>query len=504
VSRQGSKRREAVPVAEETNKTTKRKRGQGRLRTSEIRYQRLFEAALDGILILDAATRKITDANPFMVELLGYRHDELVGKELWEIGLLKDADASRKAFRELRQKGYIRYEDLPLRTKEGKRRDVEFISNVYAEDDHELIQCNIRDITARKHAEDAVRETNDQLKVLVAELQQRDIEMQLVNRMHDLLQACTTQEEAYQVIGLVAGDLFAGQNGCLAILHARDQHLETVARWGDERPVLEPIFSVEDCWALRRGEVHEVTDPQASLLCRHFVREPEAGYLCMPLTVQGETLGLLCLINATAGKSEQQVGQQQLAITVSEGIKMSLSNLKLREKLREEAIRDPLTGLFNRRFLEETLARDVYRALRRNSSLCVAMLDLDDFKRFNDTFGHDAGDSLLRELGQLLREKLRKSDVSCRYGGDEFVLVLPDSLLADTQKRIEEICVLVKEMQVRHSGPLLGMMTVSAGVAQVGIHGSNPSELLRAADKALYLAKAAGRNRVVVYQAKEA
>jgi len=219
--------------------------------------------------------------------------------------------------------------------------------------------------------------------------------------------------------------------------------------------------------------------------------------------MQGETLGVLCIMGTGLWEDEHAIGQQQLAVTVGEVIKMSLSNLKLREKLREQAIRDPLTGLFNRRFLEETMSRDVYRAQRRNSPLCVVMLDLDDFKRFNDTFGHDAGDALLRELGQVLREKLRKSDISCRYGGDEFVLVLPDSSLADTQKRVEEICALVKEMQVRHGGPLLGTMTVSAGIAQAGVHGSNPGELLRAADKALYVAKAAGRDRVAVYQARE-
>src|SRR5207245_8875374 len=116
----------------------------------------------------------------------------------------------------------------------------------------------------------------------------------------------------------------------------------------------------------------------------------------------------------------------------------------------------PLTGLFNRRFLEETMSRDVYRAQRRNSPLCVVMLDLDDFKRFNDTFGHDAGDALLRELGQVLREKLRKSDISCRYGGDEFVLVLPDSSLVDTQERVVETCVSVLKMTVRHARRQLG------------------------------------------------
>ena len=126
------------------------------MRTSEIRYRRLFEAARDGILILDPTTRKIMDANPFMTELLGYRHEELLGKELWEIGLLKDEEASRAAFRELQKKHFIRYEDLPLQNKKGQRREVEFVSNLYMENGHEVIQCNIRDITERKRTEQAL------------------------------------------------------------------------------------------------------------------------------------------------------------------------------------------------------------------------------------------------------------------------------------------------------------------------------------------------------------
>ncbi|HEY6120018.1 MAG TPA: histidine kinase dimerization/phospho-acceptor domain-containing protein, partial [Pyrinomonadaceae bacterium] len=124
------------------------------LRTSEIRYRRLFESARDGILILNAVTLKITDVNPFMTELLDYSRDEFLGKELWEIGLFSDKEASQRAFRELQVNGYLRYEDLPLQSKAGKVRQVEFVSNVYEEDGHQVIQCNIRDITDRKRAEE--------------------------------------------------------------------------------------------------------------------------------------------------------------------------------------------------------------------------------------------------------------------------------------------------------------------------------------------------------------
>lgn len=141
----------------ETNNITEPKRTREGLRTSEIRYRRLFEAARDGILILNAVTLRITDVNPFMTELLGYSRDEFLGKELWEIGLFSDKEASQQAFRELQVKGYLRYEDLPLQSTAGKVRQVEFVSNVYEEDGHQVIQCNIRDITDRKRAEEERR-----------------------------------------------------------------------------------------------------------------------------------------------------------------------------------------------------------------------------------------------------------------------------------------------------------------------------------------------------------
>jgi len=238
------------------------------------------------------------------------------------------------------------------------------------------------------------------------------------------------------------------------------------------------------------------------LLCHHFVHEAQAGYLCVPLIVQSGTIGLLCLTGA-GGKVISSITRQRLAVAAGETIKLSLYNLKLRDDLRQQAIHDPLTGLCNRRYLEENLGRELHRAWRGNSPLCVVMLDLDNFKAFNDTFGHDGGDSLLRELAHMLREKLRKSDISCRYGGDEFVLVLPDSSLADTRQHVEQIRVLVKELQIKRGGPPLETITVSAGVAGAPEHGSTAAELLQAADNAMYAAKRAGGNRIVVYQAKE-
>lgn len=163
----------------EVNVCRERERAEVALQVSETHYRRLFEAARDGILMLDPVTCKITDVNPFMVELLGYSRDDLLGKELWEIGLLQDVVASRDAFGELQENGYIRYEDLPLQTKEGEHRQVEFVSNVYAENGHQVIQCNIRDMTARWQAEAEIRTHNVELEHRVRE---RTAQLELLNK----------------------------------------------------------------------------------------------------------------------------------------------------------------------------------------------------------------------------------------------------------------------------------------------------------------------------------
>jgi len=402
---------------------------------SEARYRRLFEAAKDGILILDANTGKITDANPFLETLLGYTHDELLGKALWEIGPFKDVIASRDSFRQLQIKEYVRYDNLPLETKDHDRRQVEFVSNVYMVDGVKVIQCNIRDITERRLSEHHTQKVNEDLVALVVELRRRDSTMQLLSDMNELLQSCTTQHEAFQVIALKIGALFPGRSGSLAILRPRDQSLEPVAHWGPERTVVS-CFALEDCWALRRGHAHEVPDQQEAVLCRHFIHPPQSGYLCIPLTVQGDTLGVLSLMGSDLRKGDIELSQLHVAMTVGETIKLVLSNLKLRERLREQANHDPLTGLFNRRYLDDSLSRELNLAQRRGAPLSVAVLDIDHFKGFNDTFGHDAGDLALREAARVMSMNLRKSDIACRLGGEEFALVLPDSPLPDTQQRV--------------------------------------------------------------------
>ena len=472
------------------------------LKESENRYRRLFESAKDGILILNATTGQITDVNPFLINLLGYSHEELLGKKLWEIGLFKDAEANRAAFKELQEKKYIRYEELPLQTKLGSHVEVEFVSNVYQANGKKVIQCNIRDITGRKQAKLHLEKINEELSTLVEALQTRDREMKMINQMNDLLQGCKTLEEAFKVIGIACEDLFSGQSGGIAVLHDSGQFLETVTRWGN-KPLLEDVFALEDCWAMRRGQEHEVIDPKINMLCDHFTSPPTAGYLCLPMVVQGEMLGLFHLETPTGMTPEQTVNWKQKAVTVSEGVKISLSNLKLRELMHRQANHDPLTGLFNRRYLDDTLPRELNQVRRKNDPTSIAMLDIDHFKKFNDTFGHDAGDLILRELGHLFKENLRKSDIACRYGGEEFVIVLFDSTKDESLKRLETIRERINNLQIRYREQLLGRMTVSIGIAEVTDNTMTAEELVVAADKALYAAKKAGRDCIIVFDELE-
>lgn len=297
------------------------------LKDSETRYRRLFEAAQDGILILDAETGAITDVNPFLIKMLGYSHEEFIQKKLWEVGAFQDIEASREAFEALQKNEYIRYENLPLRRLNGQLIQVEFVSNVYLAGDKKVIQCNIRDITERKNAQDAL--------------------------------------------------------------------------------------------------------------------------------------------------------------------------LKSEARLREKSVRDYLTGLFNRRYLEETLDRELKRASRKKLSLGIIMLDVDNFKYFNDSYGHSAGDMVLQELGSLLLHQFRGEDIPCRYGGDEFIIVLPDASLDVTYQRANLICEFAKLFNLQFMTEPFNIVTLSMGVAVFPENGLTRIHLLKSVDNALYSAKREGRGKVV-------
>jgi diguanylate cyclase (GGDEF)-like protein/PAS domain S-box-containing protein len=481
------------------------------LRDQQFYTRSLIEANVDALMTTDPSGI-ITDVNKQMEALTGCTRDELNGKPFKQY--FTDQERAEMGIKlALSEKKITNYE-LTVRARDGRETVVSYNATTFYDRDKKLqgVLAVARDITERNRLDQALQEKNIELEsakavaekvntellTMVAELQSRDREMKLLIRMDDLLQSCTSVADAYKVIAIMARDLFKGQNGSLAILTSHSQQLETVVRWGQDA-IMESSFLLKDCWAMRRGQLHEVIDPTTDLLCQHFVHAPVTGTLCLPLMVQGETLGLLTLAGDMGG--EHAVSQQQLVVTVGEAIKLSLSNIKLREELREQAIRDPLTGLYNRRYLEESLSRELYRSQRQKTQLCIAMIDLDHFKQVNDTFGHGAGDSVLREVGRILDEHLRNTDISCRYGGDEFLLVLPDSSFEDTCQRLEQIRIFIKKQIIRYGEKYLNPITISIGIASAKECSYVTRDLIRAADEALYLAKQ-GRNDQIVLQPK--
>ncbi len=379
---------------------------------------------------------------------------------------------------------------------------------VRAESGRQILGGVAIDVTARLHAEEDLRKANEELKRWVAELERRTLQITQLSEMADLLQSCQTPEEAYSVITQSAQQLFPAYAGALCMFTPSRNVVESVSAWGPA-PTGERVFHPDDCWALRRGQVHVVYDPRTELVCGHLSRPVVHPYLCVPMMAQGQALGMLHLAAGLGaqdaeGKAEGAAeASRKLATAVAEQVALAIANMRLRETLRYQAIRDPLTGLFNRRYMEESLEREIHRAARRHSSVGVVMLDLDRFKSFNDAFGHAAGDTLLRELGAFIRAHLRGEDIACRYGGEEFTLILPDADLDQTRARAEQLRQGARHLTVLHHGQTLAAITLSLGVAAFPDSGASVEEILSAADTALYEAKAAGRDRVTLAAAVE-
>lgn len=215
-----------------------------------------------------------------------------------------------------------------------------------------------------------------------------------------------------------------------------------------------------------------------------------------PIVVNEQNLGVLAMGRTTPGNIFD-ADQVQFGMLFAQLVALVLDNAQLRETLRQQSIRDPLTELFNRRYMEETLERQIRRMTRHDTPLSIIMLDIDHFKKFNDNFGHPAGDALLRAMGQFLKHQVRAEDVACRYGGEEFALILPEATLEVAYQRAEVVRETVKELQVHYAGEALGPITLSLGVATFPQHGSTSEAVLKAADVALYKAKQSGRNRVL-------
>ena len=425
-------------------------RAQRALVHSETRYRRLFEAARDGILILDAATGTIADANPYMVEMLGYSHEEFLGKELWEIGLFQDKTESQAAFRELQRTGYIRYEELPLVTKSGLRCEVEFVSNVYQEAGQSVIQCNIRDVTERKHAAQLQRDSEARFHVLIEGVKDHAV------FMLDTAASITSWNTGVRrVLGYEEEDFIGQPFSCLF--------------------TIEDIALGEPELKLRRAVVEGQADNERWHVRKDGARFWAAGTVTPLHDETGRLLGY--------------------AVVMRDNTERRMTE----ERTTHDASHDSLTGLPNRSMFIEHLQRAIARSKRHHHYLfAVLFLDLDRFKNINDSLGHVIADQLLVEIGRKLSGVLRPEDMVARFGGDEFVVLLED--IQDVMDATRVANRIHEELTAPFSlGGNEVFTSTSIGIALSLHHYDRPEECLRDADTAMYRAKALGKAQNAIF-----
>ena len=475
---------------------------QDALRESELRLSGVLDSSLDGI----KAFRSVRDergqivdfeyilSNPTACQLVGRSLENLIGQRLLEVlpghreeGLFDDyvrvVETGQPSHREF----YYNHDGLESWFEQVA---------VKLEDGFAV---TFRDISTLKRSEQALQRANQDLQDHIADLNQRHTEQILLNELSDFLQVCLTVEDACAALGSLVAPLFPDCSGSLFLNQGRQNQMACVAQWGASGAPLGE-FPTQCCLALRWGHAHLWAQP--GLVCTHIQQSynaleaiPPTLGLCIPLITQGDTLGILSL--TTTDSSVLPEAKQYLARAVAEQIALAIANLNLRASLHLQSIRDPLTDLFNRRYLEEAMAQEMARALRYQRPMSVIMLDIDHFKRFNDTYGHEAGDYVLKAVSVALQENVRGSDIVCRYGGEELTILLPDLSLDLAQDKAERLRDTIANLTLAFNGQGLGPITASLGIASSPDHGTTGSALLQRADAALYRAKAAGRNRVI-------
>ena len=326
--------------------------------------------------------------------------------------------------------------------------------------------------------------------------EKRTQEISLLSDMANNLQLCRTAEEAYAIAAETASGLFPSLSGAFFIQPAGKKNLELTSYWGS--PPFHDRMEMNDCWAIRRGAPFLVRDEPRNLVCNHS--RPVSDFqtsLCIPILQQGEIFGLFQL-EALDTHARIDESSQHLAAALAEQIGLALTNVRLRENLSDQALHDPLTGLYNRYYMEEYLEKELHRSRRSGKPVSIIMIDMDHFRDLNSLFGHPNVDQALSDVGNFLLHAIRAGDVACRYGGDEFLLILPEASLEIARERAEQLCLGVHNVHVRSEIRPPQPISFSVGIASFPIHGQSVTELLRAADAAVFSAKDHGRDRVEV------
>ncbi|MFA5794189.1 MAG: diguanylate cyclase [Candidatus Brocadiia bacterium] len=456
-------------------------------------YQTILRTALDGFWIIDMQGRFL-DVNDAYCRMVEYSRDQLLKMSIADVEAYQSPQEIVASIRTVMEHGSGRFE-VNHRSKSGPIITIELSIN-YLKDQGRFFVFG-HDITRRKRIDKELSDAYDKLNNSMKVLGQHNLEINLLTEMYIMLQVSLTTDEAYKVVGEFLPKLYPENPGGLYIFNPSRNLAEPVIVWG-KNTAEDSVFSPEDCWAVRLGRAYmtiNTADTQTG--CLHH-KKVSGALFCVPLISQGEVLGVLSVEFSQADMEphkKTRLGQKKyVIISAAEHIGPALANLKLREKLRDLSVRDHLTGLFNRRYMEESLERELFRAQRKDSSIGIIMMDIDKFKDFNDHFGHDRGDGLMQVIGKFLRDNIRESDIACRYGGEEFILIMPDASLESTLQRAEYLRESFK--QLPHQGN--EGVTISMGVAAYPMHGITAAEIIKAADMALYRAKESGRDRVNV------
>jgi diguanylate cyclase (GGDEF)-like protein len=310
--------------------------------------------------------------------------------------------------------------------------------------------------------------------------------------MTDMLQSAAGQDDTNEVLHATSTSLLPGFGGALYVFNNSRDRLDLSTSWGDLLEGSADHINPSSCWALKRGKPHLNHVGEGALRCSHI--EPRRTTLEIPMAARGQLYGLLTISTDGANAAKRLDEIQSVAIAMGDAMSLALSSIDLRERLRNLALRDSLTGLYNRRFMEEMLERLCADAERRKTPVSAIMMDLDHFKKLNDQHGHAAGDTVLREVSAAILSCLRSVDVACRYGGEEFAVLLPDCSMATAAAKAELIRSRVSERTTAGGTAV----TISLGVASIPETCVGLPELLPTADTALFEAKQQGRDRVAV------
>ena len=477
----------------------------GNLNALDAEQRALVDNPLAGIMFTEG--RRILRGNRRMAEFCGASPDELPGSTVDSL-LASEADSAAfgAALTTIRDSAMATEAELHLRRKDGSTLLIDVYGKPLAAGSRsgageilwvvrDKTDAMLMDAERREHARE-LQESNARLTSSLQAAEIRGKEIVLLTELSGVLQSCQAPNEIFAAVQNYAGFLFPEEAGALYLMNETRDGVTRGPHWGELTSAV-TSFPLEDCWALRRGTTFPISPASQGLVCGHAAcRETHSGYVCQPLVAQNNLMGLL--YREAYGPAFAE-GADQLATMLAEQVSLALANLDLREQLRSQAIRDQLTGLYNRRFLEDALTRETGRAARSGEPVAVAILDVDHFKRINDTYGHEAGDAVLRELGQVLLKTIRKTDIVGRFGGEEFLMLLPGASVDVAQARALAVLEAVRAMEVAiPNGAPLNRITASIGVAAMPLHVARGDALVAAADAALYQAKGQGRNRVVL------